>query len=532
MKTKLLTAVCVVALLCAPAVFGSTIVVTNTNDSGSGSLRAAIAAAAPGDTINFNLTYPATITLSSTLEIGKNLTISGPGASNLAVSGNHSVPVLVIWPQITASISWLTIENGTAAYGWSGGGIRNEGTLTLTNCTVSGHSNDGGFGGGILNLGTLTLANSTVSDNHGGVGSGIFNSQGTMTLTNSTVSGNSPGSGIRNDGTATLTNSTISGNSAVDGGGIYNVGTLALTNSTLSGNSAVLRGGAIYIAAGTVALTNVTVSGNSASYSGGILLDSGSVYGVGTLTLKNTILANNSSPSGGNCASWGTNTSLGYNLSDFDSGHPNDCSSFLTATGDRNNTPAGLDPKGLQNKGGPTQTIALLSTSPAVDDIPLSSCTDVNGNAVTTDQRGTARPQGSACDIGAFELVSLIPFRAFSVGAALDLHDNAFAVLGKFTLAAGSNGIAPIKEAVQLQIGPFSTTIPAGSFKSFGNGFTLFGVVNGVSLAMAIEPFGKGSYIFAVLGKGGSLAGTANPVRVGLTIGDDAGSAGIKAIFF
>jgi hypothetical protein len=61
--------------------------------------------------------------------------------------------------------------------------------------------------------------------------------------------------------------------------------------------------------------------------------------------------------------------------------------------------PAGLDPKGLQNNGAPTQTLALLPTSPAVDAIPAASCTDINNNPLTTDQRGIAHPQGSACDI-------------------------------------------------------------------------------------------------------------------------------------
>ncbi|HXP85894.1 MAG TPA: choice-of-anchor Q domain-containing protein [Bryobacteraceae bacterium] len=70
-----------------------------------------------------------------------------------------------------------------------------------------------------------------------------------------------------------------------------------------------------------------------------------------------------------------------------------------------NSTFAGLDPAGLQNNGGPTPTIALLPTSPAVDAIPVSACTDFAGNPVKTDQRGVPRPQGRACDIGAFELV-------------------------------------------------------------------------------------------------------------------------------
>src|SRR5258708_29325091 len=84
-----------VVLACSQG-FANTIAVTNTNDSGLGSLRDAIASAASGDTINFNLTFPATITLSSTLTISTNLTISGPGASNLAISGGGAVRVFSI----------------------------------------------------------------------------------------------------------------------------------------------------------------------------------------------------------------------------------------------------------------------------------------------------------------------------------------------------------------------------------------------------------------------------------------------------
>src|SRR5208282_357272 len=79
----------------------------------------------------------------------------------------------------------------------------------------------------------------------------------------------------------------------------------------------------------------------------------------------------------------------------------------FAGTGDMNSTAAGLDPGGLKANGGPTQTIALLATSPAVAAIPLSPvnyCTDTNGNPVTSDQRGVTRPQGPACDIGAFEM--------------------------------------------------------------------------------------------------------------------------------
>src|SRR5208337_1493118 len=213
---------------------------------------------------------------------------------------------------------------------------------------------------------------------------------------NSTVSGNIVsadgsgyyvsvyGGGIDNSGTLTLSNSTISINIAngggndyygsVSGGGIYNSGTLRLSNNTISGNSAV------------------SANAFFGSVSGG------GVSNGGTLTAKNNIVANN--PSGGNCA--GTITSEGHNLSDDAS-----CAASFTQSGDLNSTAAGLDPSGLQANGGPTQTIALLNTSPAVDAVPLSPinyCTDTNGNAVSTDQRGVGRPQGLACDMGAFEL--------------------------------------------------------------------------------------------------------------------------------
>ena len=141
-------------------------------------------------------------------------------------------------------------------------------------------------------------------------------------------------------------------------------------------------------------MSNSTLSGNSGANGGGILNE-------GALTIKNSIVANSSRE---NCFSFGAPIiSQGHNLSDDGS-----CAGFFIFVGDRNNTPAGLDPSGLQNNGGPTQTIALLPTSPAVDAIPVSPvnyCTDVIGMPVTTDQRGVSRPQGPACDIGAFELV-------------------------------------------------------------------------------------------------------------------------------
>ncbi|HXP85009.1 MAG TPA: choice-of-anchor Q domain-containing protein [Bryobacteraceae bacterium] len=180
------------------------------------------------------------------------------------------------------------------------------------------------------------------------------------------------------------------------GGGIDNGWALAVSNSTLSGNSSAHGGGIANWWA--VTLSNSTLSGN-AGPSGGSAIST--YYSWTSVEIKNSILAN--STAGGTCLeAGGSLTSLGHNLADDSS-----CTAFFNQPGDMNSTAAGLDPAGLKNNGGPTQTIALLPTSVAVDAIPVSACTDVAGNPVTTDQRGVKRPQGPACDIGAFELVPM-----------------------------------------------------------------------------------------------------------------------------
>jgi hypothetical protein len=319
-----------------------TLTVTNTSDSGPGSLRQAVANAAPGDTVNFDPRLSGqTITLTSgDIGIGGNLTITGP-AGGVTVSGNNTARVFTINSGVTVNMSHLTISNGSVTTG--GGGIYNVGTLTLTNVTVSG--NNAANGGGIDNGGTVTLT----------------------------------------------TNSTVSGNSANAGGGIYNTGILNMTNSTVSGNNAANGGGIDNADGGSATLTNSTVSGNSTPGSGsggGINNQTG-----GTLNLFNSIVANQ--VSGGDCTNSGIITSNGYNLDSNGS-----CN--LTATGDLPNTNPMLGPLAL-NPPGSTETQALLAGSPAIDHIPVgvNGC----GTTVTTDQRGVKRPQGVGCDIGAYELL-------------------------------------------------------------------------------------------------------------------------------
>src|SRR5262249_13112577 len=136
---------------------------------------------------------PQTITLSGTefrlTDTTGATSITGP-AAGVTVSGNNASRVFQVNGLVTASISGMTISGGNAGSYGAGGGLLNRGTVTLTNCTVSGNSAGGG-GGGLLNLGTATLTNCTVSGNSASFGGGGVYNAGTLTLTNCTVSGNS-----------------------------------------------------------------------------------------------------------------------------------------------------------------------------------------------------------------------------------------------------------------------------------------------------------------------------------------------------
>jgi CSLREA domain-containing protein len=351
-----------------------TLVVTTLSDeddgspdpsAGSGtSLREALAFANknPGaDTITFapGLTGTIRLALGQLPGITDDLTITAPGAAKLSIDAHGASRVFQVNAGATVSLSGLTIANGSADHG---GGIRNDGTLTLSNSTLSGNhaSIDGGS---IGNFGTLTLTHSTLNANSARYGGAVRNG-GTATVTDSTFSGNTAGQAgaIENAGTMTLTGSTLWGNSATNGGAIRNGNNLTVLNSTLAGNAATVEGGGIYNNFGTLAVTSSTLSGNTAPAGGGI-------FGVGTLTLNNSIVAN-----GGGLDLQGP----------FSGGHN------LTGT---------VALGALADNGGPTPTMALPAGSPAIDAGDASL-------APATDQRGA--PRDAHPDIGAFEVVHSI----------------------------------------------------------------------------------------------------------------------------
>ena len=215
----------------------STLTVTNTLDSGHGSLRYEIAHANKNTTIDFAPSLSGqTITLTSgELDITTGLTIQGPGAGQLTISGGKNSRVFDVNASAPVVLSGLTVSGGDGyavsglayPYDGEGGGILNLSTLTLSGCIVSGNSVSEiglNFGGGIYNAGTLTLTGCTVSNNSA-FGSPLDTTAGY-------------GGGIYNAGTLTVSTSTLSGNVAYNGfgGGIYNAGTLTVSNSTFNSN--------------------------------------------------------------------------------------------------------------------------------------------------------------------------------------------------------------------------------------------------------------------------------------------------------
>ncbi len=423
--------------------------VMNLDDSGPGSLREAITAAnasPDGATIKFTPGLIGTIKLDSALpDLTSNIDIEGPGALSITLEPT-SVNTQRVFEMpnggMVVTIAGLTITNSGGIY--AGGG----GSLTLRNCIVANNSGSGVFtfisealtvsnctfannGGeaiyysasGIGPSAGATISNSLFSNNAGAIANGYWIDHPgqlgkPMTISSCVIDGNTAViGGIANDGALTIMSSAIHNNSSMGsgqggaGGGIWNGGVATVDNSTIALNFANSvkvydplahmekyypgTGGGIWNS-GTLTMTSCTVADNTAFGGNG----GGIAVGGGTVTLRNTIVAQNTlqpegqTPLGPDVA--GTVASQGHNLIGDGTGG----SGFIST--DRVGTPASsinarIGP--LQNNGGPTETMALLAGSPAI------GAGDPT-NAAQWDQRGPGFPRlvNGRMDIGAFEV--------------------------------------------------------------------------------------------------------------------------------
>jgi hypothetical protein len=360
-------------------------------DCGAGAnLQAAINAAAPGTILAVSGTCRGPFT------VGKNLVLKG--VSSAVLDGQRAGTTLTV-TRGKVRVTKMAVTGGRAAD--QGGGIANAGSLTVIRVTITANET-GGFAAGIFNTGTAVLQRSAVTSNTtlDVGGDGVWN-EGSMTIDHSVVSGN-PG-GIRNrpSGLLSISYSTVSGNVTMpEPGGVWNQGTATILASTIANNrSGNSHGGGIENG-GTITIVASTIASNNADEGGGGLLNGG------TATIAATVIAGNT---------WGADegpsdcdghiSSNGYNLigSDEDLSSP---ACFLTGSStDEIGGPTPIDAmlNPLGSYGGPTQTMAPRSASPAVNAIPVGAPGGLCPSSGTTDQRGIPRPQAGACDIGSVE---------------------------------------------------------------------------------------------------------------------------------
>jgi len=367
------------ALAAASAAQAATITVTSGGDSGAGTLRAALASASNGDTINFDPSVTEVVLTSAQLSVSTGVTISGPGADVFTVrrssaGGTPAFRVFSITPGAgnSATLSGITIANGNDT---PGGGISFNGAagtqLNLVRVVVTG--NNAAWGGG-LDL-TGNQASSVKIDS--------------STITNNITNGGVPspgccsnGAGMKIEVPTTIVNSTISGNaSASNGGGMKVDSAVTILNSTIANNSAVSKGGGIW----ETRFLNYP-----------------------NLVMKNTLVADNTFGSGGHECDVETNfTTLSVNLNNLiEDGSCN----FLWASGAVSGSATGFlsgDPglSPLAYNGGTTKTQALASASIALGAGDATTCSSAPVGGV--DQRGETRP--SPCSRGAFDGTAVSP---------------------------------------------------------------------------------------------------------------------------
>jgi hypothetical protein len=374
-----------------------------------GPLQAQINSAATGGVINV-----ASGTLVETLLLDKNITLVGSWWNKPTLDAQGRGTVVRVLPGVTATLRGISIRGGNSSFG---GGVLNEGNLTLDHCLIA--NNSAATGGGIANYGTIQMLQSVVSNNVSSAsGGGVLNqTTGTMLVTNSVLMSNisDTGGGVQNFGTFIIAESLVASNHASgttgNGGGLWSgAGSVVAVNSTFSGNSATASigssttglGGGVRVDGGSAQIVSSTIAFNGSNFRGGGV----SVVSPGTLQSLNSIYAKNNAPTARDFH--GTMDSLGYNLVM----NPGLTTIIGVTTGNRLSVDPLLQP--LADNGGATLTHMLAADSPAIDaGIVLTN---------SVDQRGIRKPfdvpwvknSFSAADIGAFEYVDLSTYLTLS----------------------------------------------------------------------------------------------------------------------
>jgi hypothetical protein len=532
-----------------PAAAASTITVSTCDEP---SLTQAINSAAAGDTIVFGCSGTITFTSSVIFQytIQKNLTIDGSGQTVILDGNRHGgddyigpfgSSIFLVTSNATLTLNGLTIENGVGGTYSScmdgcpqtdaAGAITVEqGTVTITNSTLTNNITAGLFGGGAISatLGTVNIDNSTLSGNTSWDKGGVIEALvSTLNITNSTFSGNLTrvnGGAISTDGgTATISNSTFTNNTANawsgagSGGAIANTGDMTITNSTFSGNNAE-AGGAIANEVGTLNVTDSTIVGNSATWwANGILTgtrDGIYLAGGGTTNLKNTILANGPAydgldPSfqfGGNCITNGTVNNNGGNFIDDGT-----CGDSQVSTSD-------LHLGSLANNGGPTQTIAIGSDSVARNVACIST--------INTDQRGYTRAtSGNTCDAGAYEYGATNPIKATTLSAVSGSGSYGGNATLTATLKTGSTAVSGKTITFKLNGTTVGTASTNGSGVATLSNVSLSGITGGDHANAVSATFAGDSGYSASTG-----SGTLTVTKVDQTISFDLSTLPAKTL--
>ncbi|HZT97129.1 MAG TPA: choice-of-anchor Q domain-containing protein, partial [Chloroflexota bacterium] len=475
-------------------------------------LQGEISAAGAGGTVTLSCSSATTISFSpsatgttgntgtGTITLSQSVTLDASSSPQpITFDGNKDTQLFIVNSGVSFALNHLTLQNGSAVGSagsdgtnpgnggvGSGGAISSSGSVRITSSLLSGNTASGGNGGSGGVGGSF--------GNGGSGGGGAISSNGTLTITDSTFSGNSAeggnggtgdtggdglsggGGAIASGGTLTVTDSTFSSNSAQGGSGGY--------GSQQGGNGGIGLGGAI-ASSGTLTITDSTMSGNTAQggnagngvnagQAGSAL--GGAIDGAGgTVVVAGSIVGN--SPSGGNCS--GTITDGGYDLTDdsscFGSGPFTTGTSVVNSSSD-----LGLDPNGLQKNGGPAQTIALLSNSPAIDQIPTSATytdpisTTSKPICQSTDERGLPRPDGSEsnCDIGAYEYQDTIDLGPSSLPAG---RCPTYSDLTTSLTEVGSGGTVTLEcdTADTINFSPSASPTPGGGTITIAKSVTL-----------------------------------------------------------